>query len=312
MGVTGSGTQTRPGSVGGGASWGASRGRSHESPCQKLHVVARHLKRPGTKSPQLSAVTKRTPTSPATPVGVAKGTLGTPTSRLCGTIPGSDVSGAGRRLYQVARGATNVIYHHCCHGGEVEAHLCCPWASPEDCHRQWSSIYQLRVCRVPGGERGGPCTGGALSPILQRAGGKGSADLQVWSSKDPHWNTRGKVMSFPVHIPNHPARHNWTVSSRTSLQSTSALTTGPGSPGYRPKSPFTTGQASSGPESRPSTTTGTRPEGLREEFLRGPHLAAGSGSRQDRSGVIPSADGGWTGFSQTCGPPTQPTGVGAT
>lgn len=43
-------TQTRPGSVGGRATWGASRGRSHESPCKKLHVVAGHFKRPGTKS----------------------------------------------------------------------------------------------------------------------------------------------------------------------------------------------------------------------------------------------------------------------
>ena len=117
-------------------------------------------------------------------------------------------------------------------------------------------------------------------------------------------------MSFPVHIPNHPARHNWTVSNQTSNQSTSALTTGPGSPGYRSYSPFTTGQASSGPESRPSTTTGTRSEGLREEFQRGPHLAAGSGSGQDRSGVVLSTDGEWMGYSQTCGPPTQLAGRG--
>ena len=64
--------------------------------------------------------------------------------------------------------------------GEVEVHICSPWASSEDCHRQWPSIYQPRVCRVPGRKRGGPCMGGALSLTLQRAGGKGSADLQGW------------------------------------------------------------------------------------------------------------------------------------
>ena len=102
-------------------------------------------------------------------------------------------------------------------------------------------------------------------------------------------------MSFPVHI------QNQTISSRTSFQSTSALATG--SHGYCQESPFTTGQASSGPEPRPSTTTGTRSEGLREEFRRGAHLAARSCSGKNRSGVVPSADGGWAGTSQTCGPP---------
>ena len=48
------------------------------------------------------------------------------TSRLCRTIPRSDVSGAGRCLYQVARGATNVLYHHRRNSGEVEVHLCSP------------------------------------------------------------------------------------------------------------------------------------------------------------------------------------------
>ena len=81
VGVTGGGTQTRPGSVGGRASWRAPRGRSHESPGKKLHVVAGHFKGPGTESTQLStvaAVTERTPSSPTTLMGVAKGTMGTP------------------------------------------------------------------------------------------------------------------------------------------------------------------------------------------------------------------------------------------
>ena len=75
MGVKGGGTQTRPGSDGGRAPWGAPRGRANESPGKKLHVVAGNIKRPRTKGTQLSTVpviTERTPTSPTTPMGVAK------------------------------------------------------------------------------------------------------------------------------------------------------------------------------------------------------------------------------------------------
>ena len=127
VGIMSSYSQPRQGSSGEKAAWRASRNCLHESPGKELRMVARYLNRAEETRTQLltvPAVKKRTSTSPITPMGVAKRTLGLPTSRLGRTIPGEDVSSGGRHSYQVVGGSANVIHHSGSNSGEAAAHLC--------------------------------------------------------------------------------------------------------------------------------------------------------------------------------------------
>ena len=81
---------------------GASGCSSHEILGEELCVVAGHLKgsrEMSTQLPLVPAVKEHASASTTSPMGVAKGTLGLSPSRLYGTIPGSDISGAGRCIY---------------------------------------------------------------------------------------------------------------------------------------------------------------------------------------------------------------------
>lgn len=127
VGIMSSYSQPGQGSSGEKAAWRASRNCLHESPGKELRTVARHLNRAEetrTRLLTVPAVKKRTSISPVTPIGVAKRTLGLPTSRLGRTIPGEDVCGGGRHSYQVVGGSANVIHHSGSNSGEAAAHLC--------------------------------------------------------------------------------------------------------------------------------------------------------------------------------------------